>query len=374
MNKLTKGMIFALIFTIIFTLLPHNPFSQVAEANTLELDHPYYVIGAALYEDTAFLLGTELEDGGAEDMLKFVARKGDQTTTLISEEEMEISSPYIRFDGTDKLVLEGFSWTYREDVMYIIDKATLEVEKKTESEFYSVFFQALEDHGYTVDEFSYYHPRYGNDGPEWLIFEKYNYQNEDGKYIYPPTVMVHKSGKVITEQFEYGTPSIGGNINGEIFYQDFDRNIYLRINPDGTKTEFLLPEELADRYVNLQDKQYRIYIDAPDSSFDVYQLKTDGSAATYITNINNVGWYMYENRSGDIWYTKPSEDYYYSTFGYLDENLKPNDVFSYPHQEFLDMSAHGNHFIVYTHTGYSVLTKQDAAIAPEGWVQVNDKW
>jgi glucan-binding YG repeat protein len=373
----TKGMIFALIYTLILSLLPHSLYSNVVEAaenlQTMELDNPYYVLDAAVYEDTTFLIGSEYTDEDTVGKLKVIARKKGQTSTLIPEQQLDNSSLYIKRDGANKLFLEEYNSAERDYFIYTINKDTLEVKREVESEFYADFFQALENNGYTAEEFDYFQPSFSNEGPEWIVFERYSYIDDHGHYVYPPTVYVHKDGLVLAEEYKYGTPNVMSTINGELFYQDFDQNTFIRINPDGTKTDYPLPRGLSERSITRVDSQNRAYVDADVGSYDVYQLKAGGKEAEFLRKVE-AGWYMYENGQGDMWYTKASEDYSYYTFGYLEDDLTPKDVFSYPYTDYLDMKAHGDHVIVYNRMGYSLLTKESSAVAPEGWVKENNKW
>jgi glucan-binding YG repeat protein len=376
MKKVTKGIIFALIYALVLSLLPQNIFSGVAEAaeelQSVELENSYYVLDASLYEDTAILLGGEYIGEHEVGNLKVIAKQGDQTTTVIPEDELTNRFAHSIADTKTKFFFIDYPLSGDERSIYTIQKDTLKVKKETESKFYNEFFGFLEAEGFNKEDFDYHYPIFGSDGVEWVVFEQYSHMNDHGHYVPAPLVYVNKNGTVVVEEYEGSTPYIMYNKNGEIFYESFDSDVIVHINSKGETVEYPLPQGDGDiGWIHLIDNQHRLYFD-DENGYKVYQL-TEDKHAKYITHVD-VDFLHQNSSTGEIWYQNtPEDDYSNSTYGYLNEDLSPKDVFH--GSTYFDISIYKENVIAFNRDGYTLLMNS-VPVAPskQGWVQENGKW
>jgi glucan-binding YG repeat protein len=375
MKKITKGIIFALIYTLVVSLLPQTFSTDVAEAATdlksVELDNRYYVLDGALYEDTVFLLGGEYLNEDEVGNLKLIAKKGDETKTLIPEEEFPGSyKDYtnIILDGKNKLVVKKSVWNDTlEETYYTINKSTLKVIKQTKAEFYSPFIESLKNYGYSFDDFHLTQEIFGQNGLGWIVFKDHQVDNDENGY----SVAVNENGNVF--KFETSDLDFISNGQGDLYYYEpFDNKDLVRVLDDGRKQTFALPNNIY--FISYIDNDNRIYEHRYTDKhiFKVYQLEED-QEADYIHTLENVS--LFEDNKGTMWYKSYTQDNSSYTYGFLDDNLTSHDVLI-ANVYVGSISTYKNNILYHNHDGYTLLT--DSTPQPpsnkEGWVKENNKW
>ncbi|OAT80905.1 hypothetical protein A6P54_12925 [Bacillus sp. MKU004] len=380
MKKVTKGMIFALIYTLLLSLLPQSFGTGVAEAATdlksIELDNRYYVLDGSLYEDTVFLLGGEYTSDDEVGKLKLVAKHGNETETLISEEEFPEgfnNFSNIIFDGKSKFVLKKLVWENEliEEKFYTVNKSTLEVTKQNKSEFYGGFLEALEAKGYKTEEFEDSYEYFGKNDLKWIVFENYTTYDDFGNSSPGYKVIVNDDGLVkridsTDDNYMYFI----SNSKGDLYYRIDNTNQIVRVNDDGSEQNFTLPDDID--WVSYIDNQNRIYDYDYDRDFmyNVYQL-VEGQQAEYMTSVKSIDFNL--SSEGTMWYQSPNKDHSLYKYGYLDSNLNLHDL--YTAEEYYFTAFYKNNILAYSREGYSIVTdSSQETFNKEGWVKENNKW
>ncbi|OAT80935.1 hypothetical protein A6P54_13115 [Bacillus sp. MKU004] len=390
MRKITKGVIFAVIYALLVAVLPQDLSIQVAKAaddlKKIEMDHSYYVLDAALYTDTAFLVGREYIEGEVGPLQVLAKNRNGKTTELITAKELEDKGISIIGDTENYLYLNARASknkTITVDDLYKINKKTLTVEKGSREQIFKTFYTALIEKGYVVDALTpVFKAHFGSQELEWLVFR---FNPDDIQKTAGKTILVNKNGNVIEyvdqlNQFGYYTSNMWYNLhsskNGDLYYYQYITNThsFIKINPDGSEITYQLPTEdgnyLDPTAIDSQNRLFFSGYDNEDYYFKIYQLGENGEVEQLedITQPSQT----YQDYSGKIWFREPSGDGEGYVSGYYKEDLSKVATHTDQLDRWLSLTAYGNSILLYNSQGYGASLE-----APEnkvGWVRENNNW
>lgn len=236
------------------------------------------------------------------------------------------------------------------DYIYIIDKRTNTVTKKSPKEFYGSFFQELENYGYKVDDFNFNDTQLYFNKEEELVWVKtqVNTYSQNTYNMKTEIIVANNQGKfkiggdkggLTSEQY---LSDVNIDQYGNLFYLNRTERTIVKIDLQGNEKSFNLPngQEYGECKVDLQGRFYLRQL--ADYALHVYKIEGDSLKEEAI--ITSPIYNLKLDNEGRFWYFRFSEDTTHLIYGYLDNNLNLVDVYVYNNY---DSSISGDNYSIY---------------------------
>ncbi|OAT81629.1 hypothetical protein A6P54_12715 [Bacillus sp. MKU004] len=383
MNSFKKTLIFSIIYVLVLSLLPSNLLNNQVKAASeslkeIEFDSSYYIMEAAQYKDSTFILGSKkAADDKYSGKVGISVLQDNHFKEIISA--YEISNRYTQLigeSGENLYFQSGDPWTGDKTYeYYIINKESLQYQSLSESEFLKSYHQALDSNGYDPEVLTAY-IMFNESGAGWVRYSYFSENYEDNYNVY-----VNAYG-IVHRPVEPGVQGEMVDNEGNLYYIDSVTSDITKIDRDGNKQTYTF---VGDEYLNghmMMDSRGNFVVQTySEDEIGYLVLSQVGSSLEKLTFLPDV-YQLTQDNSGRFWYemNEPGSEASTFIYGYYDDkDYEKHELYSanVNHDEsygWLRFDVYNDTFMLYDDNKLGYNNKNPKPMVQKGWQKENGYW
>jgi glucan-binding YG repeat protein len=383
LNDFKKILLSSLIYVLFLSLLPSNLVGIQVKAESenlkeIKFDSSYYIMEAAQYKDSTFILGSKKEaDDNYSGKVGISVLQDDHMNEIISATEIANRYTLLIGESTENLYFRsGDPWTGDKTYeYYIINKESLQYQSLSESEFLKDYHKALVSKGYDPSEL-YGYIMFNESGPSWV---RYSYAGEDSEENYD--VYVSANGVVHQPDEPWAQGEMVDN-EGNLLYIDSVTSDIIKIDRYGNKQTLTFDgEEYLNGHMMIDSKGNFVIQTYSEDKNGYIVLHQEESYLKKLTFIPDV-YHLTQDNSGRFWFetNELGSDTSTIVYGYYDDvNYEKHPLYSVKLDNDVDygwfrFDVYNDTFMIYDDYKLGYNNKDPKPVVHKGWQKENGSW